>query len=212
MFRKVGDEVVLIYNPRLEDVEVGQNIRIFDPTRNRGLIVQVIEESLVDLTGILEDIVRRESIGELKVSEHAPTDYGKYKLDVRNMKFARAKIRKEIEVEGKEENLVDWTGWVPDRSSEVTTIDDGWIFNKLELGKKFCKYPVTLGETYSKKTLVASAKDFQGITIIVGKKYAGKSHLAKAILLGIIDYGAKGVVFDINDEYSAMQYNDDVYS
>ena len=57
MFRKIGDEVLLVYNPRHESVEVGENIKILDEQKGRGLIVQVIEQSLVDLAGILEDIV-----------------------------------------------------------------------------------------------------------------------------------------------------------
>ena len=47
MFRKIGDEVLLVYNPRHESVEVGENIKILDEQKGRGLIVQVIEQSLV---------------------------------------------------------------------------------------------------------------------------------------------------------------------
>jgi len=96
MFRKFGDEVYLIYNPRTENVEVGESIKVLDESIGRGLIVQVIEQSLVDLAGILEDIIRVESIGEVDVREYTSADYEKYHHDVRNMKFARAKIRKEV--------------------------------------------------------------------------------------------------------------------
>jgi len=110
MFRKIGDEVVLVYNPRNESVEVGENIKILDKSRGRGLIVQVIEESLVDLAGILEDIIRTESIGEVEIESFAPPEYEKYRLDVRNMKFARAKIRKEFRVDESGERVEDWSG------------------------------------------------------------------------------------------------------
>lgn len=210
MFRKIGDEVILVYNPRHESVEVGENIKIADEPRERGLIVQVIEQSLVDLTGILEDIIRTESIERIKIEEHAPPEYEKYRLDVKNMKFARAKIRKELEIKESQEEIVDWTGWVPDRSAKVEPVDDQWVLQKMKIGKQFYKHPIMIGETaYTAKPFVISAYNLQGITIIVGKKGTGKSHLAKAILLGLIDNGAIGLIFDINDEYTAMQYNSD---
>jgi len=210
MFRKIGDEVILVYNPRSESVEVGESIKILDENHGRGLIVQVIEQSLVDLTGILEDIIRRESIGEVEVEEHIPQEYERYRLDVKNMKFARAKIRKEISVKNGEEIIGDWTGWVPDRTASVESLDDEWLMKKLGIQKDLFKYPVVLGETaYKQKPLITSAYYLQGITVIVGKKGTGKSHIAKALLLGLIDHTGKGIVFDINDEYAAMRFNED---
>jgi len=210
MFRKIGDEVILVYNPRHDSVEVGENVKIIDEKIKRGLLVQIIEQSLVDLTGILEDIVRAESIEKMNIEEHVPPEYEKYRLDVKNMKFARAKIRKELKISDENEEIVDWTGWVPDRSAKVEPVDDDWILTKMEIGKQFYKYPILIGQTaYTAKDLIISAHNLQGITIIVGKKGTGKSHLAKALLLGLIDNGAMGLVFDINDEYSAMRFNPD---
>ena len=126
------------------------------------------------------------------------------------MKFARAKIRKELKITEGNEDIVDWTGWVPDRSAKVNPVDDEWILTKLGIGKQFYKYPILIGQTaYMAKDLIISAHNLQGINIIVGKKGTGKSHLAKALLLGLIDNGAMGLVFDINDEYSAMRFNPD---
>jgi len=147
MFRKIGDEVILVYNPRTEDVEVGENIKVVDQARNRGLIVQVIEEGLVDLTGILEDIIRVESIGDVEIEEYTSPEYEKYKLDVRNMKFARAKIRKEIRILEGEEIIVDWTGWIPDRGVKVESIDDEWLLNNLGIKETSLKHPIALGNT-----------------------------------------------------------------
>ena len=208
MFRKIGDEVILVYNPRHDRVEVGENVRIIDEKSKRGLLAQIIEQSLVDLTGILEDIIRAESIEKMSIEEHIPSEYEKYKLDVKNMKFARAKIRKELRINDENEEIVDWTGWIPDRSAKVEPVGDDWILAKMGIGKQFYKYPILLGRTaYTAKDLTISAHNLQGITIIVGKKGTGKSHLAKALLLGLIDNGAMGLVFDINDEYSAMRFN-----
>jgi hypothetical protein len=202
MFRKYGDEVILIYNPRIENVEVGENIKILDTEIGRGLVVQVIEQSPVDLAGILEDIIRVESIGEVDVEEHVSLEYERFHHDVRNMKFARAKIRKELTVVDYKESVVDWTGWIPDRGAPVTSVGDGWLLKQLGLAPEEFKHPVTLGETaYTKTTLTMSAFHLQGISIVVGKKGSAKSHIGKGILLDLIDQKAKGIVFDINDEY-----------
>lgn len=202
--------MILIYNPRTENVEVGQNISILDEGYNRGLVVQIIEQSLVDLAGILEDIIRTESIGEIMVKEFVSPDYEKYRLDVQNMKFARAKIRKEIHIEGGDQKVTDWTGWVPDRSAKVSSAKDEWLMEKLGTNPEKFKYPIKVGKAaYSDNEFAASAFHLQGITVIVGKKGSGKSHIAKCILLGLIDHKAQGIVFDINDEYSAMRFNPD---
>jgi DNA helicase HerA-like ATPase len=144
----------------------------------------------------------------VKFEEHIPPEYEKYKFDVKNMKFARAKIRKELKITDQREEILDWTGWVPDRSARVEPVDDDWILTKMKIGKQFYKHPVEIGRTaYTRKELVISAHNLQGISIIVGKKGTGKSHLAKALLLGLIDNGAIGLIFDINDEYSALKFN-----
>lgn len=210
MFRKISDEVILVYNPRTENVEVGQNISILDEGHQRGLIVQVIEQSLIDLAGILEDIIRTESIGEIQLEEYVAPEYEKYRLDVQNMKFARAKIRKEILVKENDQTIEDWTGWVPDRSAKVSNVEDEWLMKKLGIDPNRFKFPIEVGQTaYSENTLMLSAYHLQGINVIVGKKGSGKSHIAKCLLLGLIDHHAKGVVFDINDEYSRMRFNPD---
>jgi len=203
VFNKVGDEIILVYHPK-ESVEVGENLRIVDKEASRGIVVQVIEQNLVDLPGILEDAVRRESLTKVTVVERTPSEAEKYVVDVRNMKFARAKIRKELRLLEGAEKLEPWSGWTPDRSAEITPVPDVFLMNSLGIGRDF---PIPLGETsYSKMDFRISGYDLQGINVIVGKKGTGKSHLAKTILLGLISHAAKSIVFDVNDEYSGLAF------
>jgi len=82
--------------------------------------------------------------------------------------------------------------------------------DKLGIEETRFKHPIALGETtYTKTPLITSAFHLQGITVVVGKKGSGKSHIGKALLLGLIDQKAKGIVFDINDEYTPMRFNED---
>jgi len=202
--RKIGDEVLIVYNPRKEHIEVGENLRIFDTKINRGIIVQVIDLSLIDLAGILEDIVRLESIGNVKIEEYKPPQIEPYLLDVKNMKVCRGKIIKEIVMEKTKEKFVPWTGWIPDRSVKINPVNDAVIMKRLKLKGS---YPIKIGKTvYSKADCFINAYNLQGINIIVGKKGAGKSHIGKVLLLGLINNGAKAIVFDINDEYKGLRF------
>jgi hypothetical protein len=203
IYQKVGDEIILLYNPSKEEVIVGENLLIVDNSRMKGILVQVFEQNLVEIPGILEELIRKESSAQIRVQEHAPGEIQKFAIDLKNMKFARTRVRKEVDLIKGE--ILDWSGWVPDRSSEVKSIDDKWILDKLKIGKDFYKNPIYLGKTnFSKNDFYITAYNLQGINVVVGKKGTGKSHLTKALLLGLIDLGAIGIVFDINDEYSAM--------
>lgn len=54
---KKADELIIVYDPR-ERVEVGDNLLARE--KGRGVLLQVIETSLLDLPGILEEVVRSE--------------------------------------------------------------------------------------------------------------------------------------------------------
>jgi len=66
------------------------------------------------------------------------------------------------------------------------------------------KYPVAVGLDSKDNLFEVSAYDLQGLNLIVGFKGAGKSHLAKVILLDLTQHKAGCLVFDVNDEYSRL--------
>ena len=202
VFSKDADEVVLLYSPR-DEVEVGENIKIWDESKKRGVIIQIIELDLARIPGILEDLIRNESIPSSRVIEHIPKGLKQFVADIRNMKFAIGKIRKEVI--GKDLSVIPWSGWMPDRGGQVEPVKDSWLLERLGVGNPF---PILMGETvYGKAIFNVSGFDLQegGTTIITGKKGTGKSHAAKMILLGLIEHGARCIVFDVNDEYSGLE-------
>lgn len=197
---KSGDEIYLVYHP-YEKIEVGESLEIVNDRENRGLIVQVIELNLVDLPGILEDVVRHEAIRTgFRVVEVASGDVQKLMIDVKNMKIAKTKIRYEI----RNGEIVPWSGWTPSRSSEIKNIKISELIKSLDIEGK--RNIVAGSNIFDGSDFTVNAYDLQGINVIVGKKGTGKSHLAKTLLLGLINYGARVVVFDINDEYSNLRY------
>jgi DNA helicase HerA-like ATPase len=68
----------------------------------------------------------------------------------------------------------------------------------------FFKHPVAAGLDREGNLFEVSAYDLQGLNLIVGFKGAGKSHLAKAMLLDLTRHKAGCLVFDVNDEYSRL--------
>jgi hypothetical protein len=71
------------------------------------------------------------------------------------------------------------------------------------------KHPVAVGLDAEGGLFEVSAYDLQGLNLIVGFKGAGKSHLAKAMLLDLTRHGAGCLVFDVNDEYSRLDLGRD---
>ncbi|RLE64668.1 MAG: hypothetical protein DRN53_00670 [Thermoprotei archaeon] len=200
---KSGDEIYLVYHPD-EKIEVGETLEIIDTKEDRGLIVQVIELNLVDLPGILEDVVRQEAVSKnFRVLEVASSDLKKLMIDLKNMKIAKTKIRHEI----KRGKIVPWSGWTPSRSSEIKSIKIRELVKSLDIEGK--RNIVAGSNVFDGSDFIVNAYDLQGINVIVGKKGTGKSHLAKTLLLGLIDHGARVLVFDINDEYSNLRYKVD---
>jgi hypothetical protein len=69
---------------------------------------------------------------------------------------------------------------------------------------------IPLGRTSSGEEFSVDAEDLDGrLTIITGRKEAGKSHLAKLLAAGLLDHGAYLLVFDLNDEYGGLSFETD---
>jgi uncharacterized protein len=69
---------------------------------------------------------------------------------------------------------------------------------------------IRLGSVDSSRDFSIAAEAMDGrITVITGRKESGKSHLAKMILRGLLEYGAYSLVFDLNDEYGVIGHKND---
>ena len=54
------------------------------------------------------------------------------------------------------------------------------------------------------------AEDLDGkLNIITGKKESGKSHLSKMLVKTLVQHGAFVIVFDLNNEYGGLAWNND---
>ncbi len=118
----------------------------------------------------------------------------------------RTKIRGSID---KFDNLSADVDWVPSRVySKIVKID----YNEIKsLIKRNLQYPIPIGKSGTdNQVFEIYAEDLDGkLNIITGKKETGKSHLSKILIKSLIQYGAYVIVFDLNDEYSGLLFNND---
>ncbi|MBI3949956.1 MAG: DUF87 domain-containing protein [Acidobacteria bacterium] len=194
-----GDTVELIFNPREEDLRVGQILSLVERTGgHQGLVVQIIEFRTVTYPALIQEQLQLAIETAQPLSSAAMEYLSKmvsegHSDEMKNLKIAVAKIRNVI---GKGWDL--WDGWIPTRDVEITQTSDKEVFTHCvdNFGNM-----LTLGSTLQGVPFCIDGQNLEKINIITGVKGSGKSHLAKVILLELIQRGAPCVVFDINKEY-----------
>ena len=205
LLRKEGDTLTIIYDPKGEPLEVGDALEIMEPEGRRGVIAQVVDVGPLDLPGILTHVIRMETIG-MPVQVYAEEEFSGIEAKIMNISRAICKIRKEIRTTNGVKQVEDWSGYSPPRESIIRKLSGAEIAENI-IGQ--ITYKVVIGEDETGAETTISAYHLQGLNIIAGKKGTGKSHVAKSILLGLIDNKAQAVVFDINDEYSGLRFKPD---
>lgn len=202
-----GDLVELLFNPREVDLRVGETLTLTERNSGRGVIVQAISFRSATFPMLLQEQLHNlapeplhaplfETIG----SQWTPPAIYSHDLgDLGNIKVALAKIRKTVPFST--DGLVrwePWDGWIPARDVEAFRTPDQDVFANVthDLG-----HPLRLGRTLAGHDFFIEGQDLEKVNVISGVKGSGKSHLAKVILLQLIEQGAPCVVFDINREY-----------
>ena len=196
-----GDIVELIFNPREDDLRVGESLRIVERDTGEGLVVQVIAFRMVTYPSLIQE--------QLQLAMGQPTSLAPEILtylsessaelrdlelsEVRNLKVAISKIRK---LTG--QSWDQWDGWIPIRDVDITRVSDKELFDNsvADLGN-----PLTLGQTLRGKPFHIEGHYLEKVNIITGVKGSGKSHLSKVLLMELINANAPCVVFDLNREY-----------
>ncbi len=210
-----GDIIELFFNPKERDeaLRVGENLIIKERKGTRGLIVQVVGLETVSYPALIREQMELAAEGgalpppelfEVVRPEEPEALLG-------NLLIAKAKIRKVVEVTSprgrasQEERWSHWDGWIPTRDVTVGKVPDERIAS-------FCfgdhGHPLRLGKMAGGRDFQVEGRDLEKVSIITGVKGAGKSHLAKVILLELIRLGAPCIVFDLNREYVHLPRHD----
>ena len=196
-----GDIVELIFNPREDDLRVGESLRIVERDTGEGLVVQVIAFRMVTYPSLIQEQLQL-AMGQpttlapeiLTYLSESSGELGDFEpSEVRNLKVAISKIRK---LTG--QYWDQWDGWIPIRDVDITRVSDKELFDNsvADLGN-----PLTLGQTLRGKPFHIEGHYLEKVNIVTGVKGSGKSHLSKVLLMELIHAGAPCVVFDLNREY-----------
>ena len=196
-----GDIVELIFNPREDDLRVGESLRIVERDTGEGLVVQIIAFRMVTYPSLIQEQLQL-AMGQptslapeiLTYLSESSGELGDFEpSEVRNLKVAISKIRK---LTG--QYWDQWDGWIPIRDVDITRVSDKELFDNsvADLGN-----PLTLGQTLRGRPFHIEGHYLEKVNIVTGVKGSGKSHLSKVLLMELIHAGAPCVVFDLNREY-----------
>ncbi len=205
-----GDIVELLFNPKEEDLRVGDNLSIWEAGGRDGLIVQIIEFRTVTYPSLVLELLEMTAETPDAVPSGLFQLYQRTLPEIGNLKLAIAKIRKLVlsrpsRMDNKGYDFVpdahvwdQWDGWIPTRAVVVERTRDDEVFANClsDYG-----HLLRLGQTPLGRDFLIEGQNLEKVNIITGVKGAGKSHLAKVILLRLIEQGAPAIIFDINREY-----------
>ena len=205
VYRIDGDLVELLFYPHEIDLRVGETLTLQERETGRSVIAQVIafrsgsypslvQEQMHNLLGPEPiDAPLLEAVGYHLFAQFGGNGRS---AELGNIKVAQAKIRKTVPADSNQ--WEQWDGWIPARDADIYRTPDEEVFANAtrDLG-----HLLNLGRTLDGHSFQVEGQDLEKVNIITGVKGSGKSHLAKVILLQLIEQGAPCLVFDINREY-----------
>lgn len=197
ILRKEGDDILVVASSN-EQLRIGDYLIARE--NNRGLVLQIYDERYLDVDGIEEEIAREEVFSNsIDGIVEDPLNISSISRVIRDMRVFACKARGTIE----NKKLVQRADWVPSRTSAI--VSKLSITELIEASRLNGKRMIAIGRIDSGSKFSIPAEGLDGrITVITGKKESGKSHLAKILLRGLLEYGAYCIVFDLNDEYGSV--------
>jgi uncharacterized protein len=197
LYRISGDEAVFLYDYASgERPRVGDSFYIHDTHGDGALLVQVVALETFAYPSLGEVVMRQmmeDSYGAGKVTAIVDNPNAP---QVESLGSCVAKIRRRVLPDG---SWTIWNGWLPSRSVAITKVSDDELFAACGFG--IAKHPLKLGQTLDGKGFAIEGRDFEKVNVITALKGMGKSHLAKVLILQLIEHGMVNVVFDVNKEY-----------
>jgi len=199
VFGKSGNEILVLALPG-ETVSQGEYLLIEDVSNRSKMVIQVFNETYLDVPGLEEEIVRDQVMeASIKGAEHDPYEIKSVSSLIRDSRLLHCKARGIIK-NGKFRTSHDW---LPSRvNSKVSKISLKELFDTVgRQGRR----SIELGKGKSGEDFEILAENIDGrLNIITGKKESGKSHLAKMLSSSLVELGCFVFVFDINDEYGSL--------
>lgn len=197
-----GDTVVLLYHPAEDNAEVGEQFALLEmPDGQSGLVVQVIANELIEFDGLAQGMIQR-----ILESRYARTQtlldgetgaVGGGMDEVRDIKIARAKIRKRITAG----EWHAWDGYVPTRNIRVQKLGASELLPRV---MPAITVPLPDIFSFAGQWCQLEGPRLGHVCAAVGAKGQGKSHLLKLLILALATRGIPVLAFDMNGEYEQL--------
>jgi uncharacterized protein len=203
---KTGNELVMLAM-KTEVASKGDYLIIEDEKAKRKMVVQIYDEEYLSSQSLIEDIVKDEVVTASSTENlHDPLNISNLSKMIRDARVFRAKIRAAI---GPSNKLSSDVSWLPSRVyssvGRLKTSELDLLIQRRGL------FPIPIGKAgVDNEDFEIYAEDLDGkLNIITGKKESGKSHLSKILVKTLVQYGAFVIVFDLNNEYGGLAWNND---
>lgn len=195
---KRGDEIIILALPG-EEFAKGEYLKIVDEKADTHMVVQLYDSAYLDSPGIQEDLLRDELFSGSELNRLDPLQMESLGIMIKDARVLLCKIRCIV----KGGRRVPDSGWLPSRSS--STVKKMSVRELYDIIGSRGSRRILLGECANGEGFHINAEDLDGrLNIVTGRKEAGKSHMAKLLVSGLLDHGARVLIFDLNGEYGGL--------
>lgn len=192
-----GQDVLLLYHPAEEEVEIGCQFVIEETESNEGILVQVINNESLEYAGLQQELIQQILEDRFSNERELPLNREYGMNEIRSLKIAQGKIR----MRKSGDNYYTWDGWIPSRNAQITQVQVNELLNNLitrsSIEFTFCNI--------DRQDVYFAGHSLNMVNVITGVKGSGKSHFGKLLLNHISLAGVPCLVFDINCEYTVLE-------
>ncbi|MEM2939322.1 MAG: hypothetical protein QXU95_03505, partial [Candidatus Bathyarchaeia archaeon] len=168
------------------DLNIGDYLIVRDDSDSyRKIVLQVVDISYVSVSSEFEEFIRISLSKEIEIKDYPSDHVMQLTQEILDAKVLLCKARGSIEGDVFNQGIY----WAPSRTrSSIITTPASKLIDALRPIKNI---PLNIGYLKDGTPLHIDLTDIDGsLTVIIGRKGTGKSHLAKILLVSLVEHGA----------------------